>query len=132
MGEAPVDTLKRQFDLVEGRIHSLEFVRDSITNSTAEGPQVSRQIERLWAKDEAVRLGNTRRASEASQLAVGHQLVTPFSGAVVLETKQQYEQNNLKPANPETVPTIPEPSTWGLLIFGGAVLVWRFHRMRSI
>jgi len=39
-----------------------------------------------------------RNRAEAVALAVAHQIVTPLSGAVVLETAAQYEQNGLKPA----------------------------------
>ena len=124
------DGLKMQFAVLEGKVHPLEFLRDCVTNSTADGPQVSRHIERLWAKDEAARLASARRADDASKLAAGHQLVTPFSGAVVLETKQQYEQNNLTPADPQSVPVVPEPSTWALLIVGSVLIVWRLYRPR--
>jgi hypothetical protein len=124
------DGLKKQFSVLEGKVHPLEFIRDCVTNSTADGPQVSRHIERLWARDEAARLASERRADDASKLAAGHQLVTPFSGAVVLETKQQYEQNNLTPADPQSVPIIPEPSTWVLFIVGGTLIVWRLYRTR--
>jgi hypothetical protein len=110
-GGALADGLKKQFDVLEGKIHPLEFIRDCVTNSTADGPQVSRHIERLWAKTRPQRLASARRADDASKLAAGHQLVTPFSGAVVLETKQQYAQNNLTPAAANTVPVVPEPST---------------------
>ena len=36
------------------------------------------------------------------------QLVTPVSSAVVLETKAQYDAAGLQPANPDTVPTVPD------------------------
>jgi hypothetical protein len=127
-GGVPVVGLKNQFAVLEGKNHPLEFARDCVTNSTAEGPQVGRHIERLWAKDEAARLASARRADEASKLASGQQLVTPFSGAVVLETKQQYTQNNLTPAAATSVPVVPEPSTWALLIMGIAMICWRVSR----
>lgn len=131
MGGTPGDELKKEFDALEGKIRPLEFIRDCVTNSTADGPQVGRHIERLWARDEAARLASARRAADASKLAAGHQLVTPFSGAVVLETKQQYAQNGLTPAAAETVPSIPEPSTWALLAVGSALVLWRVSRRKS-
>ena len=51
------------------------------------------------------------RAEKAIALASEHQLVTPVTGAVVLETQEQY----MKWADPsalDAVPSIPEPSTW--------------------
>ncbi|MES1180258.1 MAG: hypothetical protein ABUL66_00180, partial [Verrucomicrobiota bacterium] len=130
LGGTPADALKKQFEVLAGKIHPLEFIRDCVTNFTAAGPQVSRHIERLWAKDEAANLAAGRRADDASKLAAGHQLVTPFSGAVVLETQQQYAQNNLTPAALQTVPTIPEPSAWVLLNVGGMLMLWRICRSR--
>lgn len=130
-GDEAGDGLKKEFDILEGKIHQFEFIRDCVTNATADGPRVSRHIERLWAKTEAARLGSARHADEASKLAAGHQLVTPFSGAVVLETKEQYEQSNLTPAAAETVPIVPEPSTWALLAAGIALILWRIARRHS-
>ncbi len=57
-----------------------------------------------------------RNLDEAIQLAANYQLVTPVSGAVVLETAQQYKDEGLEPVNTSTVPTIPEPETWALII----------------
>jgi hypothetical protein len=125
------DRLKYQFDVMEGSIHPLEFIRDCVTNSTAAGKQVGRDIERLWARDEAARLTSAHHAADASELAAGQQLVTPVSGAVVLETKQQYAQSNLTPAAANTVPIIPEPSTWALFIVGIVLALWRVSRRRS-
>ena len=44
-----------------------------------------------------------------------YQLVTPVSGAVVLETQAQYDQAGLKPVDPDSVPIVPEPETWMLI-----------------
>ena len=130
-GGTLAENLKSQLNVLTGKIHPLKFVRDCVTDVTAEGPQVSRHIERLWAKDEAARLTSIHRAEDAAKLAAGHQLVTPVSGAVVLETKQQYTQNGLTPAVANTVPSIPEPSTWALLFFGAAIMCWRRIRPRT-
>jgi hypothetical protein len=64
-------------------------------------------------------------------MAAQHQLVTPVSGAVVLENAQQYRETGLSPVNPQTVPAIPEPTTGVLLVMG--ILIswfWRRRRMR--
>ena len=70
----------------------------------------SDQVVRLWAVDEIKRLMRGRQAQqeEAVRLAVAMQLVTPVSSAVVLETKAQYDAAGLQPANPDTVPTVPD------------------------
>jgi hypothetical protein len=52
------------------------------------------------------------------KLATGHQIVTPLTGAVVLESQQQYSQHDLRPADPNTVPVVPEPGPGALLVVG--------------
>lgn len=91
-------------------------------------PKASRHVARLWALGEIRRLVHERQVPAAIELAAEHQLVTPVSGAVVLENRQQYADSGLKPVDPATVPTIPEPSTWILLILGAACLAWQAHR----
>lgn len=90
----------------------------------------SGHIVRLWARDETLRIcetGDTRRTAEASELAARHQIVTAVSGAVVLETQEQYEDAGLKSVDPKSVPTVvPEPSSLlalcaGLGLMGVAV-----------
>ena len=61
------------------------------------------------------RLNGVFAESDAMQLAARYQLVTPVSGAVVLETQAQYQQAGLQPVPPESVPTVPEPSATVLL-----------------
>jgi len=86
---------------------------------------VGRHIERLWARDEARHLAGSRHRDDAIRLAARQQLVTPVTGAVVLETKQQYAANGLEPASLESVPMIPEPQSITLWILGGVCLAWR-------
>ena len=84
-------------------------------------------LARLWAADEVTRLRNAGPAhrAEAVTLAVRAQLVTAVSGAVVLETQQQYDAAGLKPVDPATtpnVPGVPEPATVALLTGTAALL----------
>lgn len=87
------------------------------------GKAGSRHLARLWAKEEVERLINSNKRDEAVRLAGTYQLVTPVSGAVVLETKQQFNQAGLQPVSPETVPTVPEPDAYLLLILGIGLLL---------
>lgn len=102
------------------------------------------QVDESGIPDEAVevwdQLARWRVWQEVSQasgdskdlatMAAKYQLVSPVSGAVVLETKDQYEQFGLKQIDPDaspSIPTIPEPSIalLGLLSMG---MMWRRRR----
>jgi hypothetical protein len=74
------------------------------------------------AKSGRVAAGRTK-AAEALKLATGYQLVTPVSGAVVLETAAQYAANGLTPVDAATVPTVPEPETVALLAMAALVVI---------
>jgi hypothetical protein len=65
------------------------------------------------------------------ELAALYQLVTEVSGAVVLETAEQYKQAGLQPVSPNSVPVVPEPGTWALLIVGAIVLLAYQRRRRT-
>ncbi len=123
--------LEYLFAHLTGRIKTYEFVRSSKkineTVQTSEAVETSDHLARLWANDEVARILAPRDASledEAITLAARYQLVTPVSGAVVLETEQQYRANGLEPVNAGTVPTIPEPEMVVLLIVAGAFCIW--------
>lgn len=97
--------------------------------------ETSSHLARLWAFDETRRLLASKDDSKfdkAVKLAASYQLVTPATGAVVLETKEQYERAGLQPVAQNSVPTIPEPEEWLLMIVAVLVLLWiplrrRFH-----
>src|SRR5205085_6347872 len=105
--------LENLFAQLTGQRATLEFVRSSkkmgpqldLTNAY----QTSDHLARLWANGEVTRILTARDQSlndAATTLAARYQLVTPVSGAVVLETAEQYRAASLQPVNPGTVPTI--------------------------
>ncbi len=99
----------------------------------ADASEGSSHIVRLWAADEIGQLSASYRkggTTDAVKMARTFQLVTPVSGAVVLETAAQYAAHDLTPADDTTTPGIvPEPGTLGLLLLGGSAL-WAMRRRR--
>ncbi|MCX6998542.1 MAG: hypothetical protein NTV49_16020 [Kiritimatiellaeota bacterium] len=117
-------------DAWAGRTLRLEYERRLI--AAAEGAPTnavaaSLHLARLWAADEIRRRAGSRKTDDREQalrLARTWQLVTPVSGAVVLENEEQYRQANLKPVNPESTPdVVPEAGTLALLGLSAALLV---------
>jgi hypothetical protein len=119
----------------QGRASALAGVRERLpagaVPAAERGKENSKHLARLWANDEVLRLVAARKRDEAVQLAGLHQLVTSVSGAVVLETRQQFQQAGLQPVDPQSVPTVPEPGTLALFALGGLVLALRFWRARA-
>ncbi|MBI5210167.1 MAG: PEP-CTERM sorting domain-containing protein [Elusimicrobia bacterium] len=101
------------------------------------GPRTSEHLARLWALDEVRRLlasGSAKDRSAAQDLAVRYRLVTPLTGAVVLETDEQYKQAGLEVPDPSkgpSVPIIPEPGTSVLIGLSLLVFLWWTRRRRS-
>jgi hypothetical protein len=113
---------------------------DSIVIERAQGQPVdgltqgSDHIARLWANHRTLELLRTNPNANrvaAAALASRYQLVTPVTGAVVLETKQQYDESRLTPASPASVPTVPEPHEWMLILIVCAFLGWLVLRNRQ-
>lgn len=75
------------------------------------------------SKDE--KTGLPSELKEALKLASSYHLVTPISGAVVLESKQQYDEAGLTPADPTEMPGIPEPGVFVLLLIVLVLLLSR-------
>ncbi len=99
--------------------------------------KTSDHLVRLWANewvnDEILKLLHAPKAQSREniiKLAQQYQLVTPVSGAVVLETQQQYDAAGLEPVAPGSVPTIPEPETWALIAVVLFVLAYAYQRRR--
>ena len=63
-----------------------------------------------------------------------YQLVTPVSGAVVLESASQYSRfdlNQVEAGATPSIPGVPEPSS-ALLVLLSAGLIWRRDRKKSL
>ena len=106
----------------------------ALADAPADAADGSSHIVRLWAAEEVARLSHPYRkdgGKKAVEIATGYQLVTPVSGAVVLETAAQYAANDLTPVDAATTPGIvPEPGTIGLILLGGTSL-WLARRRRQ-
>ena len=94
----------------------------------------SQHVEKLWARDaiDSLLAQGPEKLEAASQLAEQFRLVTPASGAVVLETNADYIRAGLAPPDAASVPTIPEPSEWALLIVACLAFAWAARRHRLV
>ncbi|HJU93503.1 MAG TPA: VIT domain-containing protein [Pyrinomonadaceae bacterium] len=132
--------LENLFKRLTGQTKTLEYVRTSRKVEEYPHPveaiETSDHLARLWANDEVARILSARddeavraTATDAAiTIASRYQLVTPVTGAVVLETAQQYSASGLTPVDPGTVPTIPEPEIVALLIVVAVFLSWLLYR----
>ncbi len=114
---------------------SMEMVRMRVPiGEVAGAARGSSHIARLWARDEVMRVcraGDTRLHPDAARFAADYQIVTPVSGAVVLENEQQYKEAKLKPVDPKSTPSVvPEPAGWIALGFGFAGMATLVLRRR--
>jgi len=122
--------------LWRGEPAEFTLIRERLPRTEATPPPTpgGTHIARLWGFGEVDRLTTASEPGaleRAIKLALRLQLVTPVSGAVVLERKEQYDRHGLTPADPATVPTIPEPGTALLVLLGGGALLLcrrRSHR----
>ncbi len=95
------------------------------------GKTVWDQLARRWAATTAENSTSLLTDAARAELAARYQLVTPFSGAVVLETQQQYDDYGLTPADGDAtphVPNVPEPSTGLLVMLATAAAMMRRKR----
>ena len=134
MGRLQAD-LATLFARLTGQSRPLELARTSERQGQAVNPgdakETSAHLARLWANDEVERIMAERGEAgreEAVQLATRYQLVTPVSGAVVLETQEQYQRAGLQPVAAGTVPTIPEPEMVLLMAVVAAILMLLLYR----
>lgn len=105
---------------------ALESVGDDVVSASA-------HVARLWAAEEVRRLRRARGdgfLEAAVELSSVYQLVTPVSGAVVLESQAQFEAAGLDPVDAASVPSVPEPELVLLLLVAGAAFVFTVSRGR--
>jgi len=123
------EDLQRCVDQLGGIRRGREWLREAFTEAPGVKATGSRHLVRLWVRDHIRKLTAERRVAEAVEWAGRWQLVTPVSGAVVLETRAQYAEAGLKPVDPLTTPqVVPEPQTWMLMVVGVALLFWTGRR----
>jgi hypothetical protein len=136
MGDAPQE-MRRLFSRFSGGSQQFAVTRSRLPGAgrmtSGNSKETSKHLARLWASDEVanlLRLGENRSSDAAMKLASSYQIVTPLTGAVVLETQEQYQRAGLTPVSPGTVPTIPEPEEWLLMLSALLVLSWILLRRR--
>jgi len=123
----PAHDLQRLFALWQGEKKRFSFLRKTVTELPVETEnlhQTSTHLARLWAYDEILTQIASKNQQKAIQIAARYQLVTPVSGAVVLENEEQYKESKLNPADPAKVPSIPEPEIWLLICVVLLMLMW--------
>lgn len=126
--ENPEKDLLYCMDVWAGRVPRFHYERTridggSVDSSVKEG---SSHVVRLWALGQVLQDAGARNEAvreKAAELAGRYQLVTPVSGAVVLETREQFKAAGLEPVEAGSVPTVPEPETWMLLVVGLVTMV---------
>jgi len=119
-GNCKKSELEKLFDLWSGTKKQLYFERELIPSKNIKIKNKDKHVARLWANEKVCKLANSWKENDkktAVEIASNYQLVTPVSGAVVLETAEQYLEAGLEPVSEESSPhVIPEPSSFFLLL----------------
>jgi hypothetical protein len=105
---------------------------ERVDGPPADAVPASDQLARLWAARQARAELRDGRAQQAAQLAARYRVVTAGAGAVVLESKAQYDAFQLdpgapigrEPAGPIGGGPVPELSTWVMLATGLLAVGW--------
>jgi hypothetical protein len=109
------------------------FERNQVEGQPPKTPQALSNLAQLWAADQVAELTGSGKPSdhaEAVKLAASYRIVTPVSGAVVLENRQQYKDSKLEPPDQESAASTPEPASYILLLTAMPVFLWIMRRYR--
>ena len=74
----------------------------------------SEHVARLWAAEKTARVfrtGDPVCLETAQKTALPWHIVTAATGAVVIETQEQFKDNGLEQVDAKQVPTVPEPES---------------------
>lgn len=130
----PDETVGEQLAFLFATMNYPDFARERYVYQLREGESGSEEtryghVVRLAAADAVVRQlaksgGKPGASGDAVANALRLRIVTPATGAVVLENAAQYAENDLDPAAAaDAVPTIPEPEEWAMLALAAACVV---------
>jgi hypothetical protein len=123
--------LERLFQQLSGQVPTLEFVRSvkhPQPDANLDGVETS-NLAQLWANDEVARILNARDESlkeAATILALRYRLVTPTSGAVILDTPKQLDNSDLEPVT-SPLTEAAEPDIGGLFFIVFIFFVWLIY-----
>ncbi len=129
--------LTQMIDKISSGNEGFHYRWDRQAAPPTEGDEVWDHLARQWAHQQTVSQWIKHpepgpASNENAKLAAHYQLVTPVSGAVVLESLSQYTETGLDPPTSvggPHIPAVPEPSTIWLLFIG--LLSCVFHRKRG-
>jgi hypothetical protein len=111
------------------------FAMERPQTQPAEGPrEASGHLVRLAVFDRVLAAWRSPGGADvaaARDLAVETMLVSPVSGAVVLERQEQYARHDLSPTDAASVPIVPEPATVWLLALGALAALRRRRQGRG-
>lgn len=122
--------IRAQFARWRGERPVFRFDRQRVASNTAGADLLQDDdVARLWALQQVKRSAASPRPGDRQQaieLAARYQIVTPVSGAVVLENASQYQEAGLAQVDPNISPNrVPEPASWRLLLLATLIL-WCF------
>jgi hypothetical protein len=108
--------------------------RRASSSDALTGRKVWDHLARHWAATTAEDASTGMTDGCRAELAARYQLVTRYSGAVVLETRQQYDDHGLEPVDGDAtpkIPNIPEPSSSLLLLIAAGFSLLRRNRPQA-